>query len=528
MDPQLLAIRKRLRDEFPFYAANALKIRTKAGEIAPLHLNPAQLILQKAIDDQMATEGKVRIIILKARQQGLSTHVGGYMFAAVSQNTAKRAMVITHQADSTRALFDMTKRFHEHCPPILKPKTKYASRRELYFDTLDSSYIVATAGGEAIGRGETLSHLHASEIAFWPKSTAKDIWNGLYQAVPNLPGTVVFIESTANGVSGVFYDMWRESVAGRNGFVPVFIPWFLDPMYRETVPAYFSRSPEEERLVEQYGLDNSQLQFRRIKISANGLENFKQEYPAVPAEAFLTTGRPVFDSEQLVHMIDAAQPRLRTEAYEEDGTGGGKFDTHPRGELTLYREIDPVGTYYIGADTAMGVRGGDWSVATILDSTKTLVGILRCRVHPDFFAQMLYALGHKFNMAAICPESNNHGILTCIRLAKDMGYPYVYTETIYDKLADKDTIKIGFTTTVKSKPLLIDRLRASMRLKEIKIDDKTTLNEMLTYVVTETGSMEAEENCHDDTVVALALANHIHEGSFKPVENQDDYYTEAI
>ena len=59
-------------------------------------------------------------------------------------------MVITHHADSTRALFDMTKRFHEHCPEILKPHTKYSSRRELSFDVLDSSFVVATAGGDSV------------------------------------------------------------------------------------------------------------------------------------------------------------------------------------------------------------------------------------------------------------------------------------------------------------------------------------------------------------------------------------------
>ena len=124
-------------------------------------------------------------------------------------------MVITHHADSTRALFDMTKRYHENCPEILRPHTKYSSRRELSFDVLSSSFVVATAGGDSVGRGETLTHLHASELAFWPKSTAADIWNGLLQAVPNAKGTAVFVESTANGVTGVFYDLWRGATAGR-------------------------------------------------------------------------------------------------------------------------------------------------------------------------------------------------------------------------------------------------------------------------------------------------------------------------
>ena len=185
MDKKLIEVRKRLREDFPLYSKHALKIRTKDGTIEPLILNPAQQILQKAVDKQLKSEGKIRIIILKARQQGLSTYVGGYLYFQVSQARAKKAMVITHHADSTRALFDLTKRYHDHIPEILKPHTKYSSRREISFDALDSSYVVATAGGDNVGRGETLTHLHASELAFWSPNNASQIWNGLIQAVPD-------------------------------------------------------------------------------------------------------------------------------------------------------------------------------------------------------------------------------------------------------------------------------------------------------------------------------------------------------
>ena len=170
-------------------------------------------------------------------------------------------MVITHHADSTRALFDMTKRFHENCPDILKPNTKYSSRRELSFDQLNSSFVVSTAGSEAVGRGETLSHVHASELAFWNKSTAKENFNGLVQAVPNTPNTAIFIESTANGLTGIFYDLWRGAVDGSNGFIPVFIPWYTDPEYRVpiTTKKKFVRTPEENELAKKYNLDNEQI-----------------------------------------------------------------------------------------------------------------------------------------------------------------------------------------------------------------------------------------------------------------------------
>lgn len=523
MDPKLKQVRKRLFQEFPFYAPAALKIRTKAGEIAPLKLNQAQQILDEAVQKQLKTNGKIRIIILKARQQGLSTYVGGYLYFAVSQQKARKSMVITHHADSTRALFDMTKRFHEHCPEILKPHTKYSSRRELSFDVLDSSYVVATAGGDSVGRGETLTHVHASELAFWPKSTAQDIWNGLVQAVPNTAGTAIFIESTANGVTGIYYDLWKGAVDGTNGFVPVFIPWFADPTYIEDVPDNFERTPDEEDLAAKYDLSDEQLMFRRRKIAQNGIDLFRQEYPAEPEEAFLTTGRPVFNPEQLQQCLGNAKDVEERLALE-----GDEFVNHSRGELTTYLKHDSGEQYVIGADVAMGVRNGDWSVAQVLDSKKRQVATWRGRVHPDHFAEVLNALGEYYNEAYIIVENNSHGLLTCTRLGKDLAYPNFYTEVQVDKLTDRETIKLGFSTTAKTKPLIIDQLRASMREGELELNDKTTIREMLTYIVTESGSMEAEPSCHDDCVMALALANHVHEGAWEPVEIPDELYLEMV
>ena len=523
MDKRLKAVRKRLHEDFPFYAKSALKIRTKDGDVRPLVLNPAQKILQDAIDKQMAEEGKIRIIILKARQQGLSTMVGGYLYFAVSQNKARKAMVITHHADSTRALFDMTKRYFENTPEILKPHSKYSSRRELSFDVLDSAYVVATAGGDAVGRGETLSHVHASELAFWPKSSAEETWNGLTQAVPSSPNTAVFVESTANGVSGVFYNLWKGAVEGINGYTPVFIPWFTDPTYRESVPDNFERTPEEEELVSRYGLDDEQLCFRRKKIAQNGIDLFSQEYPAEPEQAFLTTGRPVFNPEQLQDCLKNTKDIEEKLALE-----GEEWVHHMRGELQTYRKHDNGERYVIGCDTAMGVRDGDWSVAQVLDSKRRQVATWRGRVHPDYFAEVLYHLGNYYNEAQIIVENNGHGILTCTRLGKDMAYPNFYTEVQHDKTTDKETVKLGFTTTAKSKPLIIDQLRASMREHELELNDKTTIREMLTYIVTESGSMEAEHGCHDDCVMSLALANYIHEGAWEPVETPDELYLEMI
>lgn len=533
MTPELLAIRKRLRDDFPYYAENALVIRTKEGAIKPLKLNEAQRILNDAVNKQLAAEAPVRIIVLKARQLGLSTSIGAWIYWWVSQHSAQRAIVVTHAADSTRALLDMTRRYFDNTPAILKPSTRYASRRELYFDKLDSSYIVGTAGADSLGRGETITQAHLSELAFWPAHNARTNYNGLMQAIPNKPHTAVVIESTANGVTGLFYETWQAAIKGENGFIPVFIPWYVDPEYRRPAHPDFERTPDEEELVRRFGLDNEQLAYRRLKIGENGLDLFRQEYPSTADEAFLTTGRPVFNPEQLLEVLEECtdrtvqpakdKPPLRRMALE-----GEEWQVNPRGELYLYCEHKDDETYTIGADTSAGIRGRDLSVATVLDRRKRQVAVLRGYFAPDYFADLLYHLGAFFNWAIIAPENNNHGILTVNRLHKDLAYPYVWTEVVVDKLTDEETVKIGFGTNVKTKPLIIDKLRASMRDGDIELKDATTIREMLTYIVTENGSMEAEKNCHDDCVMALAICNHIHDGNYEPVKNQDSYYVEMI
>ena len=516
------AVRKRLYEDFPFYGKHALKIRTKTGEILPLTLNSAQKRLWATMKKQKEETGRVRVIVLKARQLGFSTAIGGILYWRVSQNRARKAIVVTHLADSTRTLFDMTKRFHQSVPEILRPSTRYASRRELQFDLLESGYTVATAGGDGIGRGETITDAHLSELAFWPRGSASDNFNGLLQAVPNADGTSIFIESTANGVSGLFYQSWKAAESGENEFIPFFAPWFEAEEYRERVPEGFERSPEEKDLARRFGLDDEQLVFRRKKVALFGAEHFRQEYPATADEAFLTTGRPVFNPDLILEMRRKAKPVVARLALN-----GETWDKNPLGELKCYAGHNPNATYIIGADPGLGVQR-DWSVAQVLNSSGEQVAVWRGQADPDYFATVLYHLGRFYNDATVIVESNSHGILTCTRLGKDMAYPAFYTETVFDKITDAETTKLGFTTSSKSKPLVIDKLRASIRDGNVIVNDATTLDEMQSYIVTESGGMEAEAGCHDDCVMSLALANHISDAGWAPIQNQPNWYVEGF
>lgn len=529
-----IAARKRLLEDFEFYAKHAIKIRTKSGDICPLVLNRVQKRFLKLVIEQMETTGKIRMVILKGRQQGLSTVVSAFIYWWVSQRTGQKGLVIAHKSESTQALFKMYHRAHTSMPEMLKPSTKYSNKKELVFDKLDAGVIVATAGGDGIARGETLQCMHLSEVAFWPKTFAKENFSGLIKALPPHSG-MCFVESTANGVTGQFHDLWEDAVAGKNDFVCFFSAWFESDEYRLQPPENFERTIEEQALIDKFGhlglVDDEQLYWRRKEIGRDGIELFKQEYPCTPEEAFLTTGRPVFNLEIINEMKNSAPAPICRMAAEQDGKGVYKIVKHPLGELNVYRERDDAGQYYIGADVAVGIKDpdkADWCCAQVLDNEKRQVATWRAQVTPDHYAHVLKALGEYYNMAMVAPERNGHGLLVCVRLWKDLNYANCFMDLKEGEMADRETLNIGFQTNVSSKPLIIDKLRGEVREKQIELYDQTTLSEMMSFVVTDSGKMEAEQGCYDDTVMALAIANHIHEGKWTPVVMSEDFYANAI
>ncbi|MFQ5973988.1 MAG: hypothetical protein ACE5Q3_16805, partial [Alphaproteobacteria bacterium] len=147
MNARERVVRKRLRDDLPYYAAKCLRIRTKAGEIRPFVLNAPQHRIHRWIEDHRHRRGgRVRVLVLKARQWGCSTYVEGRIYHKVAHRFGARAYILTHALEATDAIFQMAQRFHEHCPQPVRPSTGRSNTKELRFDKLDSGFEVGTAG----------------------------------------------------------------------------------------------------------------------------------------------------------------------------------------------------------------------------------------------------------------------------------------------------------------------------------------------------------------------------------------------
>jgi hypothetical protein len=309
---QIKTIRERAFRDFLYYASHALFIRSESGSIDPFVLNQAQNIIHAKAEDQKERTGKIRTIVLKARQMGCSTYVEGRFYWRVTHRCGVRAFILTHEAEATDNLFEMAQRYHQNCPELFRPHLGASSAKELYFDILDSGYKVGTAGNKGVGRSSTIQLFHGSEVAFWPHP--EEHAKGIMQAVPRVPETEMFLESTANGEGNYFHHMWQEAERGIGEFEPIFIPWYVITKYREPAPKGFECDDYERELKAIYKLQDDQLYWRRLKIaefaglSGDGELSFKQEYPSNAAEAFQSTGlNPLIPSSFVVRAMDMEQ-----------------------------------------------------------------------------------------------------------------------------------------------------------------------------------------------------------------------------
>lgn len=305
-------LRRKCLGDFPLYAESFLKIRTKEDGVQPFLLNDAQKLLHETAERMLRERGYIRVIILKGRQQGASTYIEGRLYWKVTQEKGVRAFILTHEGDATKNLFEMAKRYHENIPDGMRATTSRDSGNELSFDKLDSGYRIGTAGTKDTGRSSTVQYFHGSEVAFW--ENAQEHARGVMQAIPKHAGEV-WLESTSDGVGNYFYRTWRLAEQGKNDYMPVFIPWFIQSEYRVDAEG-FERTADEEKYAalvldyHGYTLDDSQLAFRRYKINNDfegQTEPFKREYPATPQEAFEVSGINQFIAGDLA--TRACQPK---------------------------------------------------------------------------------------------------------------------------------------------------------------------------------------------------------------------------
>lgn len=510
------------------YAERFLSIRDKEARLISFRYNEAQRRFHTALEKQRKAGKPMRAIILKARQMGFSTYVESRIFAEAATHFNTAAMIVAHDETATSNIFKMSRLFLDSLPEEIRPKTKASNANEIVFENPDkditrkaadpglrSSIRCITAGGRGVGRSFTLRALHISEYAFWP-GKKNEILTGLLQAVPDKPGTMVIIESTANGYNE-FYELWQRAVKGESDYIPFFAPWWWLPEYSMRPEKGFKPTPEEAELAKRYKLTRGQLAWRRHAIAdyCGGDENlFRQEYPANPDEAFIFSGSPVFDMEAIIRRKEEIKPPLTTgdfgyhllhspEGYRIEKA---EWTADRHGAIKIFKQPEKGRPYVIGGDTAGD--GSDMFVGQVLDNiTGEQVAVLRHQFDEDRYADQLYCLGRYYNDALIGVEVNfsTHPV----KRLQELGYPKLFVRRREDSFTGGITNSYGFKTTSITRPLIIGQLVGIFRDQPGLINDRTTLEEMQTFFYNERWKPEALAGKHDDTVMALAIAYYI-------------------
>jgi hypothetical protein len=240
------------------------------------------------------------------------------------------------------------------------------------------------------------------------------------------------------------------------------------------------------------------------------IENIRKNYNADLAELYLNgefisiNQRCVFDTKILTAAnLECYSPKKRMVLET------GRFIEHKDGELLVWDAPKAGSKYVIGADVAEGLVHGDYSSADVREvKTGYQVAHWHGHIAPDQFGVLLAALGKHYHKALLGVENNNHGLTVNINL-RDSGYSNIYIQKSLDDRgsADKEKRKLGFTTTSKSKPYIIDQLSAELREGTHGIANKDTIKEMQTYIVDEKGGYNAISGCYDDRVMSYAISS---------------------
>lgn len=466
------------------------RIADKDRNDVPMRLNVAQTLIDENFNG--------RDIIPKARQEGVSSYfLARYTAVCLTRDNAQ-CVVISHDAISTQRMLAKVHYFLNNIQGPA-PCIKNASKNEIVFEKTGSVFYIGTAGSRKFGRGDTISHLHCSEYAYWPNPA--ELLAGLFQAVPK--SGEIAIESTGNGVGNDYHRRVMRANAGRSRFRCHFLPWHIFPEYQydlssdvaEQLMANLDEDLGEPELVEKFRLTAGQLAWRRDKLEEMDYDfsKFRQEYPMTLDECFQSSGHSVFS------MVNYNP----TPKWKRESSGLYILDGHP----------EPDKTYVVGADPSGGTGRDDAAAEVFCVETGEQVAEYTNDIcAPDTFAHKIAALGRRFGKALLSVESNNHGLVTLKELRGGINAPAIYPHELIHRAYksprnshDDSIIQQGVSTTSRSRPLMIGLLRKAL-CSTLTIHSSTLRDQLSTFIETESGKLEAEAGCKDDCVLASAMA----------------------
>lgn len=525
----------RCAHDFEYWAWRCVRIRHKlTGDLVPFALNaPQRRVLAQLEADRLA-DRPIRIIMLKSRQWGGSTLIQLYM--AWIQCILKdrwNSLICAHVKNTATAIRGMYSTMLDNYPaelwsdgtkPSLKPHE--GSKETRIIDGRNSTVTIASSMSQEASRGLDCSMAHLSEVAFWadcrefsPEAFIRAVCSG----IPQLPLSLIVLESTANGIGNYFHREWMRAVAGESDKTPVFVPWYEIEMYRLPVadPLQFYDSMNEyEKQLWYKGLTLEMIAWYRTKLREMGSEEaMRAEFPTDDVEAFVHSGSSVFSQESIDRLrVHCEEPKYVGEIAGDALVGFESlknlhFTADPKGLLHIWDTPLPGREYVAAVDIGGRTAAADYSVVAVLDRTpgitSSVVAQWRGHIDHDLLAWKAAAIAKYFNEALLVIESNTlesecDGFGQYILDSLGEIYP-----RLYYRACPSAPRRIGFHTNRSTKSLIITSLIAAVRDEAYIERCALACDEMATYCQMPNGGFAAHEGCHDDILMTRAIALYV-------------------
>ena len=516
-----------------FGATNCFIKTKRGGELVLFKPNEVQRILDAFIKIRFEQKKPAWFIVLKARQLGVSMWGLKEQYSRINFKRNHDCLFAAHDDDSTIALFDRVTVMHENNPE--KYPTKVANVRQLKLAHQNSSIKIQTMGKGELGRSGEFKDVHLSELAF--SDHAETVMTSVVATMPDEHinyDSIFCIESTANGQGGKFYDLWRESTPlfhqnyvslpeSKSDRVGIFFPWQIFEANQMEAPKGLKEEltdfdcdifGNEKEIMDLWGMSLRQMAWRRWQIMNkydNKLDKFTQENPSNDAEAFLSTGRPVFAQNALMYQRTRQKDPLYRAILNEDAY-------MVKGQYSMIQIYEPVvdGAHYVlGFDPAEGIDKEEKndpdasSVHVIRLDTQSVVAKINTQAEISIVCVQVDRLGRYYNNAWLAFEVNNTMGGTARQIFKDKEYPNLYRREITRTISDEGTEEIGWRTDITSRGALVSDLQEVIRDRILDVVCKETVDEMGFFVVNKNGKAEAKSGEHDDDVLSLGIANQL-------------------
>lgn len=459
-------------DHFEEFCSKLQIKHRDTGMLVPFVFNPSQRRIMERLRVHQAKGYHLWIIYLKARRLGISRLMLALGIAHMLQKAHANGKIVAQLTETAKELFTQSREFADQLPCRLPSHTQ----RELYFPHSGGISVLSRATAKTVigGRGLTHSFLHLTEAAFYP---GEDSFVALLNTVSGAdPDNIVGIETTANGIEGpgeAYFNYWKAAEAEQNEFLAIFLPWWEDPATR--MPnKYAPDAPAddyEKWLMKEFHCTKGQIAWFRSTLETKcggSIYKWKQEYPATPDEAFISSGDPIFDFEELEYMRKSCcDPIARGDVLGQPSDL--YFDEAQRDKdapLQIWEQPVPGAHYFIGVDAAKGVEEGDFAASIGWNAeTGAQAFTYAAKVGPERLADVVNWLGLRYNRGMLNVElTGGWGYQVMKDLRDKYHYPNQYLWRSRDDKPDtKPRQAFGWETTDRSRQMLFTVFRKAVR-----------------------------------------------------------------